>query len=149
MALSKFNVGESAPGVPVYVYGLAGNVEYMFGEAELVSAAAPSVAATTMPGGKRRMFPGDSGYTRQSHARIFLRDPGVRYGQGIPGRSFIVANWDAEGVLIQRRRFSSTASVRALNGLLRGHFLATPAMGKIMKHYAKGGGVHTFERPAP
>lgn len=149
MALSKFDVGESQVGKHVYVYGLEGNVEYMFGSAALVSAAGPSEAEKTITGGKRRMYPGDPGYNRQSHARKYLKDPGVRYGQGIPGRSFIVANFNAEGVLIQRRRFSSNSSVRELNALLRTHFLATPAMGKIMKHYAKAGGIHTFERPAP
>lgn len=148
MAVSKWDVGDSEVGRTVYVFGLEGNVEFFFGPAEESVAAGPSEATKTMPGGKRRMYPGDPGYNRAGYSAKYLKDPGVRYGQGVPGRSFSVACWDAQGAFIQRRRFSSTSSVRELNAKLLAHFLATPGLGKIMKHYSKGGGVHTFRRPA-
>jgi hypothetical protein len=112
----------------------------------LVAAAGPSEATTTVAGGRVRRYPGDPGFQRSGGQRKYLKDPGVRYGQGVPGRSFVVANWDANGNLIHKRRFSSNSSVRELNALLRARFNATPALGQITKHYAKGGGIHTFER---
>jgi hypothetical protein len=146
MVLSKWNVGESAPGKDVFVYGLEGNVEYFFGPSTLVAAAGPSEATTSVAGGRVRRYPGDPGFNRAGHTRKYLKDPGVRYGQGVPGRSFVVANWDASGNLLEKRQFSSNSSVRELNALLRARFIATATLGKTMKHYAKNGGIHTFER---
>ena len=99
---------EVPAGQPVVIYAETPNINYFLnGSLEPDSSEGVTNGQVAVAGYTRAQYPGDptpmnvSGSTRE-----FLIDPTRKSGNGLPGKSFVLAAFDAEGVLTEKRQFT-------------------------------------------
>lgn len=95
-------------GQPVVIYAETPNINYFInGSLTPDSSDGVTNGQVAVSGHTRAQYPGDptpmnvSGSTRE-----FLIDPTRKSGNGLPGKSFVLAAFDAEGVLTEKRQFT-------------------------------------------
>ena len=101
---------EVPAGQPVVIYAETDNINYFInGSLTPDSSEGVTNGQVAVTGHTRAQYPGDatpmnvSGSTRE-----FLIDPTRKSGNGLPGKSFVLAAFDAEGVMTEKRQFTYT-----------------------------------------
>jgi hypothetical protein len=142
MTRKRMKLGATATD-PV-IWGEEANVKYFFPTATPVVAGTASVVSVTRPAGRRRMYPGDPGIAFKSGQRQVLKSPGMSYGRTQPGRAFQLAMIDATGAILEKRQFTTNASVSKIWSALKTTQGTMP--GAELVFYTQAGGVHRLTK---
>ncbi len=106
---------------PVTIYGETANLEYFFYGDFIPDTADGITNETTSVGGHtRRQYPGDITAMNVSGSnRSYMKDPSRKSGNGLPGRSFVVAALNEDGQVVEKRQFTYKGDWRDLHAVMR------------------------------
>lgn len=95
-------------GQPVVIYAETPNINYFLnGTLEPDNAEGVTNSQAQVGAHSRAQYPGDpTPINISGSAREFLIDPTRKSGNGLPGKSFVLAAYTAQGVLTEKRQFT-------------------------------------------
>jgi hypothetical protein len=106
---------------PAKIYAETANIQYFVGALEPDGQAGPTNSVVAFPGTSRRQYPGDpTPVSTAGGSRVVLVDPSLKSGNAIPGKVFILAKYDDDNELEEKRQFSYTGSWVKVHAFLRG-----------------------------
>lgn len=108
-------------GQPVVIYAETANINYFLGGAlEPDSAGGVTNSQVSVSSSSRSQYPGDDTPINVSgSSREFLIDPTRKSGNGLPGKSFVLQAFNAEGVATEKRQFTYKGRWIDLHAFLR------------------------------
>jgi hypothetical protein len=106
---------------PAKIYAETANIQFFVGtDFEPDANDGPTNVEVTFPGTSRKQYPGDSSPVSTSGGtRVVLVDPSRKSGNAIPGKVFILAKYDDDNELEEKRQFSYTGSWVKVHAFLR------------------------------
>jgi len=99
---------EVPAGQPVVIYAEPANINYFInGSLTPDSAEGVTNSQVAVKSHTRSQYPGDDSKMNVSGSnREFLKDPTRKSGNALPGKSFVLAAFNAEGVMTEKRQFT-------------------------------------------
>jgi hypothetical protein len=106
---------------PVTIYGESANLEYFFfGDFIPDTADGVTTATASVDNHTRRQYPGDpTAINVSGSSRAYLKDPSRKSGNGLPGKSFVVAALSAQGQVVEKRQFTYKGDWNDLHAVMR------------------------------
>ena len=107
---------------PAKIYAETPNIQYFVGAGlEPDAQSGPINIVVGFPGTSRRQYPGDpTPVSTGGGSSVVLVDPSRKSGNAIPCKVFILAKYDDDNVLEEKRQFSYTGSWVKVHAFLRG-----------------------------
>jgi hypothetical protein len=123
---------------PAKIYAETPNIQFFVGSGlEPDSEAGPTNVSVS--------FPGDpTPVSTSGGTRVVLVDPSRKSGNAIPGKVFILAQYDEENVLVEKRQFSYTGSWVKVHAFLR-----SECVGNVFAYNSSGARYTISEAAAP
>jgi hypothetical protein len=131
---------------PAKIYAETANIQFFVGSSlEPDAQSGPTNVSVTFPGTSRQQYPGDpTPISTSGGTRVVLVDPSRKSGNAIPGKVFILAQYDEDKVLVEKRQFSYTGSWVKLHAFLR-----TECVGNVFAYNSSGARYTISEAAAP
>jgi hypothetical protein len=131
---------------PAKIYAETPNIQFFVGSGlEPDSQAGPTNVGVTFPGTSRQQYPGDpTPVSTSGGTRVVLVDPSRKSGNAIPGKVFILAQYDEDNVLEEKRQFSYTGSWVKVHAFLR-----SECVGNVFAYNSSGARYTISEAAAP
>ena len=131
---------------PAKIYAETPNIQFFVGSDFLPDAqSGPTNVGVTFPGTSRQQYPGDpTPVSTSGGTRVVLVDPSRKSGNATPGKVFILAKYDEDNVLEEKRQFTYTGSWVKVHTFLR-----SECEGNVFAYNSSGARYTISEAAAP
>lgn len=131
---------------PAKIYAETPNIQFFVGSGLAPDFQdGPTNVSVAFPGTSRQQYPGDSTpVTTSGGTRVVLVDPSRKTGNAIPGKPFILAQYNEDNVLEEKRQFSYTGSWVKVHAFLR-----SECVGNVFAYNSSGARYTISEAVAP
>jgi hypothetical protein len=116
---------QTGTGQPVVIYAETDNINYfLIAELDPDTAESVTTGSASVAGHSRAQYPGDPTPINVSGSnREFVIDPTRKSGNALPGKSFVLAAYNAQGALTEKRQFTYKGRWVDLHAFLRASVL--------------------------